>query len=85
MEWNKVMNFGDPSTFGTEMADRFVALGEICPTPPVTNRVNPTIALTQSLRGGVVFFALFTIAVQIQNCLKYYSYAICYFSDFNRT
>ena len=39
--------------------------------------------LRQSLRGGVVFFALFTIAVQIQNCLEYYLYAICNFSDFN--
>ena len=40
--------------------------------------------LAQSLRGGVAFFALFTIVMQIQNCLKYYSYAICYFSDLNR-
>ena len=39
MEWNKVMNFGDPSTFGTEMADRFVASGANLP-PPVSNRVN---------------------------------------------
>ena len=39
--------------------------------------------LRQSLRGGVVFFALFTIAVQIQNCLEYYLYAICNFSDLN--
>ena len=31
MEWNKVMNFGDPSTFGTEMADRFVASGANLP------------------------------------------------------
>ena len=38
MEWNKVMNFGDPSTFGTEMADRFVASGANLP-PPVSNRV----------------------------------------------
>ena len=40
MEWNKVMNFGDPSTFGTEMADRFVASGANLPPPPVSNRVN---------------------------------------------
>ena len=40
MKWNKVMNFGDPSTFGTEMADRFVASGANLP-PPVSNRVNP--------------------------------------------
>ena len=33
MEWNKVMNFGDPSTFGTEMADRFVASGANLPPP----------------------------------------------------
>ena len=39
MEWNKVMNFGDLSTFGTEMADRFVASGANLP-PPVSNRVN---------------------------------------------
>ena len=39
MEWNKVMNFGDPSTFGTEMADRFVASGANLP-PPVSDRVN---------------------------------------------
>ena len=38
MEWNKVMNFGDPSTFGTEMADRFMASGANLP-PPVSNRV----------------------------------------------
>ena len=38
MEWNKVMNFGDPSTFGTEMADRFVASGANLP-PPVSDRV----------------------------------------------
>ena len=38
MEWNKVMNFGDPSTFGTEKADRFVASGANLP-PPVSNRV----------------------------------------------
>ena len=31
MEWNKVMNFGDLSTFGTEMADRFVASGANLP------------------------------------------------------
>ena len=36
MEWNKVMNFGDPSTFGTEMADRFVASG--ANLPPLVNR-----------------------------------------------
>ena len=41
MEWNKVMNFGDPSTFGTEMADRFVASGANLP-PPVSNRVKVT-------------------------------------------
>ena len=39
MEWNKVMNFGDPGTFGTEMADRFVASRANLPTP-VTNIVN---------------------------------------------
>ena len=39
MEWNKVMNFGDPSTFGMEMADRFVAFGANLPIPPVSNRV----------------------------------------------
>ena len=33
------MNFGDPSTFGTEMADRFVASGANLP-PPVSDRVN---------------------------------------------
>ena len=33
------MNFGDPSAFGTEMADRFVASGANLP-PPVSNRVN---------------------------------------------
>ena len=44
MEWNKVMNFGDPSTFGTEMADRFVASGANLP-PPVSNRVKTTIAI----------------------------------------
>ena len=38
MKWNKVMNFGDPSTFGTEMADRFVPSGANLP-PPVSNRV----------------------------------------------
>ena len=38
MEWNKVMNFGDPSTFGTEMADRFVGSGANLPSP-VSNRV----------------------------------------------
>ena len=38
MEWNKVMNFGDLSTFGTEMADRFVASGANLP-PPVSDRV----------------------------------------------
>ena len=27
------MNFGDPSTFGTEMADRFVASGANLPPP----------------------------------------------------
>ena len=43
MEWNKVMNFGDPSTFGTEMADRFVASGANLP-PPVSNRVNLVLA-----------------------------------------
>ena len=32
------MNFGDPSAFGTEMADRFVASGANLP-PPVSNRV----------------------------------------------
>ena len=32
------MNFGDPSTFGTEMADRFVASGANLP-PPVSDRV----------------------------------------------
>ena len=42
MEWNKVMNFGDPSTFGTEMADRFVASGANLP-PPVSNRVKHVI------------------------------------------
>ena len=41
MEWNKVMNFGDPSTFGTEMADRFVASGANLP-PPVSDRVKIT-------------------------------------------
>ena len=39
MEWNKVMNFGDPSTFGTEMADRFVGSGANLPSP-VSNRGN---------------------------------------------
>ena len=38
IEWNKVMNFGDPSAIGTEMADRFVASGANLP-PPVSNRV----------------------------------------------
>ena len=38
MKWNKVMNFGDPSAFGTEMADRFLASGANLP-PPVSNRV----------------------------------------------
>ena len=46
MEWNKVMNFGDPSTFGTEMADRFVASGANLP-PPVSNRVNVAIHSSQ--------------------------------------
>ena len=41
MEWNKVMNFGDPGTFGMEMADRFVASGANLPPPPVSNRVKP--------------------------------------------
>ena len=45
MEWNKVMNFGDPSTFGTEMADRFVASGANLP-PPVSNRVKYKFLLT---------------------------------------
>ena len=43
MEWNKVMNFGDPSTFGTEMADRFVASGANLPPHPVSNRVKSLI------------------------------------------
>ena len=36
MKWNKVMNFGDPSTFGAEMVDRFVAFGANLPHTPVT-------------------------------------------------
>ena len=34
------MNFGDPSAFGTEMADSFVASGANF-LHPVSNRVNP--------------------------------------------
>ena len=37
---------------------------------------NNTICHGQSLRGGVVFFPLFSIAVQIQNCMRKSSYAI---------
>ena len=48
MEWNKVMNFGDPSTFGTEMADRFVSSGANLPPPPVSNRVK----LSTNYTGG---------------------------------
>ena len=33
------MNFGDPSTFGTEMAERFGGSGANFPPPPVSNRV----------------------------------------------
>ena len=33
------MNFGDPSAFGKEVADRFVASGANLPPPPVSNRV----------------------------------------------
>ena len=54
MEWNKVMNFGDPSTFGTEMADRFVASGANLP-PPVSNRVNHTV----NYFGNFSFFFTF--------------------------
>ena len=40
IKWNKVLNFSDPSTFGAEMVDRFVASGANLP-PPVSNRVKP--------------------------------------------
>ena len=42
------------------------------------------IRVIQSLRGGVVFFGLFTIAVQIQNCTRKNSYAIDQLSDQKR-
>jgi hypothetical protein len=32
--------------------------------------ISQAYSTAQSLRGGVVSFALFTTAVQIQNCLK---------------
>ena len=38
----------------------------------------------QILRGGVVFFGLFSIAVQIQNCTRKNSYAIDQLSDQKR-
>ena len=40
--------------------------------------------VAQSLRGGVVFFGLFTIAMQIQNCTRKNSYAIDPLSDQKR-
>ena len=50
MEWNKVMNFGDPSTFGTEMADRFVASG--ANLPPLFNiGLIDRFAILEDLRG----------------------------------
>ena len=42
------------------------------------------ICCDQSLRGGVVFFGLFTIVVQIQNCTRKNSYAIDPLSDQKR-
>ena len=58
MEWNKVMNFGDPSTFGTEMADRFVASGANLP-PPVSDRVNE-VSFTYQKRAKRVKSSKFT-------------------------
>ena len=58
MEWNKVMNFGDPSTFGTEMADRFVASGANLP-PPVSNRVK--MEKNKQMASFWGFFTLFYI------------------------
>ena len=55
MEWNKVMNFGDPSTFGTEMADRFVASGANLP-PPVSNRVKVNVVLNRILYKKLYYF-----------------------------
>ena len=58
------MNFGDPSTFGTEMADRFVASGANLP-PPVSNRVK------KSLHSKCTWADLQTLVVSNFKKVKY--------------